>query len=144
MYRQEGGFRAFGRGMLATFLRDVPGFMVQFYVYEGLKRKLGVSLDEENDLTNAMKLIVSGGIAGMVGWFATYPQDIVKTKLQIKRTPASAVDGGIWDCTKEIYQSGGIRAFFRGMAPCLLRALPVNGFGFLAYEQAANFMRKNN
>ena len=32
------GIRGLGRGMVATIVRDVPSYVAQFYVYEGLKR----------------------------------------------------------------------------------------------------------
>ena len=71
-----------------------------------------------------------GGIAGMIGWFATYPQDIVKTNIQLKRDMKTT---SFWKTAIEAVKKDGACSVFRGLAPCLLRAFPVNG-AFAAYE----------
>ena len=34
---------------------------------------------------------------------------------------------GIFHCASELYAEGGIGRFYRGFAPCALRAIPANG-----------------
>lgn len=132
IYRHEGGLGGFFRGFYATVVRDVPGFMIQFYTYESLKRTFDVN-------ESKFGLMTVGGIAGMIGWFVTYPQDIVKTNIQLKRDmkPTS-----FWTTAIGMVQKNGIRSLFRGLTPCLLRAFPVNGVGFMAYEQASEWLQK--
>lgn len=144
IYRADGGVRGLTRGLYATCIRDVPGFMIQFYVYEGMKRILGVSgTSERRTLADSAKLVAAGGTGGITGWFLTYPPDVVKTRVQLSTSQSSSFDGGFWRYGREIWAKEGYRAFFRGVTPCLLRALPVNGFGFLAYEQAAGWFRRS-
>ena len=77
-------------------------------------------------------------IAGLI----TYPQDIIKTRLQLERhARPSGLDGGFMRAKRAIVAAHGYRGLLRGMAPCLLRAVPVNAAGFLAYEQAADCLR---
>ena len=132
IYRNEGGIRGFFRGFNATVIRDVPGFMIQFYTYESLKRAFEVN-------ESKIGLMTVGGIAGMIGWFATYPQDIVKTNIQLNRDMKST---SFWNTAIHMVKTNGMRSMFRGLAPCLLRAFPVNGVGFMAYEQASEWLRK--
>lgn len=35
---------------------------------------------------------------------------------------------------KGIYSTDGVRGFYRGLGPCLLRAFPVNACAFFVYE----------
>ena len=132
IYRNEGGVRGFFRGFYATVVRDVPGFMIQFYTYESMKRAFNVN-------ESKVGLMTVGGIAGMIGWFVTYPQDIVKTNIQLKRDMKTT---SFWKTAIDMVKKDGVRSMFRGLAPCLLRAFPVNGVGFMAYEQASEWLRK--
>ena len=36
---------------------------------------------------------------------------------------------------REIYKGGGVRNFYRGIAPCLVRAVPANAVTFFGYEK---------
>lgn len=46
------------------------------------------------------------------------------------------------DAAKNIYKNGGVKAFFTGVTPCLLRAFIGNATCFLCYEQSKAIMNK--
>jgi solute carrier family 25 (mitochondrial carnitine/acylcarnitine transporter), member 20/29 len=70
-------------------------------------------------------------------WCSIYPIDVIKSKIQTdcfskeKRKYSSSLD-----CAKKIYAKEGIRGFFKGFGPCILRAGPVNASSFVAFELA--------
>ena len=41
---------------------------------------------------------------------------------------------GVLDCAKKIYVNEGIRGFYKGLTPNMLRIFPSNGLFFLVYE----------
>ncbi|CAG8586536.1 12126_t:CDS:10 [Ambispora leptoticha] len=89
------------QGGTATMIRDSTSYGVYFWAYEGCKRLLGVSssfsstnlvnyhddfavgsYNHNNDDT--LKLLFSGGMAGVVAWACIYPLDVIKTRLQVQ------------------------------------------------------------
>ncbi len=78
-------------------------------------------------------LIIGGGIAGMATWASHYPLDLISSRME-----ASVALGDrqltMTEHIKEIYAQSGVRGFFRGIGPCLLRAFPVNATIFLTYD----------
>jgi len=90
--------------------------------------------------------LVAGAAAGIIGWTVTFPFDVLKTRLQASTitgdtlTSASArprTDMGLgllWRTARKMYTESGGRAFYRGLAPTLVRAVPVNMAVFGTFE----------
>lgn len=53
-------------------------------------------------------------------------------------------DGGFMRCAKAIALEEGVRGFWKGYTPCLLRAFPANAAGFFMYEFVKGLMSKDN
>ena len=89
--------------------------------------------------------MVVGPTSSALAWLCSYPQDLIKTKLQIN-APGTyqrskwLPDGGIIECSKEIYRLNGWKGFFSGLSPCLIRAAYSEGIGIMAYEKARESM----
>ena len=61
----------------------------------------------------------------------------VKTNMQ-----AGGKESGSLSVTiKRIYANGGIRAFYRGISPCLLRSVPANAVAFFGYEKTVSLFK---
>ena len=110
-------------GLITTIFRETFCYAGQFGGYFIMKRGMamfqGCSLDELSHLS----LFLSGGIGGLCCWLASYPQDIVKTKLQTQKVgvikyPRHPVipDEGIISCVKEIWGKEGFNGFWRGFS----------------------------
>ncbi|RHZ26403.1 hypothetical protein DYB37_008019 [Aphanomyces astaci] len=86
--------------------------------------------------------LLAGGFAGCVCWTVSYPQDVIKSRLQLQplgqpssyATSTLCPDGGFIACAKSIVRQEGWRGLWRGDSPCLLRAFPSNAAGFATYE----------
>jgi hypothetical protein len=59
---------------------------------------------KDKDLT-ALDLMISGGFGGFFCWFFSYPQDVIKTKLQLDKIS----EFGKFEISKGVYlPDGGI------------------------------------
>jgi solute carrier family 25 carnitine/acylcarnitine transporter 20/29 len=70
-------------------------------------------------------------------WGSVYPIDVIKSRLQTdKLKQGEQAYKGTIDCMKKIMASAGIKGFFRGFLPTMLRAAPVNACTFYSFELA--------
>jgi len=122
------------KGSLATFLREVPGSGVLFMVKDRMERKLNVEQETVYSMFLAKK-ILSGGIAGLCAWCSSIPIDTVKSVIQ-----TSSEQRRIGEVTTELYRTGGLTPFFRGMVPQAFRIFPASSSLLLTYEVLKNYM----
>ncbi|KAG5913811.1 hypothetical protein E4U42_000873 [Claviceps africana] len=82
----------------------------------------------------AWKIALYGGLAGEALWLASYPFDVVKSKMQTdgfgprQRYPSTRA------CFAATWRADGIRGFWKGIWPTLLRAMPVSAGTFAVVE----------
>lgn len=79
---------------------------------------------------SAGKVALYGGIAGEALWLASYPFDVVKSKLQSDGFGAQMRYRGAVDCALQTWRAEGLAGFWRGIGPTLLRAMPVSAGTF--------------
>ncbi len=99
--------------------------------------------EDETDGQNAVKVLLCGGLAGVVTWASIFPLDVIKTRVQVQalsrhqerqsllattqqRETALLAQRGAVRIAKDVYLTEGLRGFFRGLAVCSLRAFIVN------------------
>ncbi|KAJ3085943.1 hypothetical protein HK102_013672, partial [Quaeritorhiza haematococci] len=132
IYREE-RVAGFFRGNGTNVLRIVPFSAIQFATYE--KFKIWIKQPNQIDLTVAQRLI-AGALAGMISVTATYPLDLIRTRLtlyqrqrQVYRNPLTARSTtpkapkppGIVDTFWTIYRTeGGVFGLWRGLFPTIL------------------------
>ena len=103
-----------------------------FWSYELSKRYLNTG--EEDGQEASWKVLLCGGIAGVVTWASVFPLDVVKTRMQTQgiRGEGQGLLGGSdtkkgsWGVAKEAYRQEGWKVFFRGLGVCSSRAFLVN------------------
>jgi len=76
-----------------------------------------------------------GGLAGQLSWFSSYPLDVVNN---IIKCDTREVAPRIRDVVRENYRREGFMFFYRGLAPCLLRAHLTNGLVLPLFDWTYN------
>ena len=66
------------RGFWSSLWREIPGWGIYFYTYDFLKRISPFKSDEDKR-RNLFWTMNAGGIAGVLSWACSIPQDIIKT-----------------------------------------------------------------
>ena len=103
----------FTKGRVSTYGREMVGFGMYFGSYSYFKKK-------------EYPQIISGGLAGLCNWTASYPIDVIKSR-QI------ANDINIIDAIK-------MGNLWKGFHICALRAVIVNACLFYSYETTKKFL----
>ena len=129
LYR-KGGVRSIYRGSLMTFARDAPDSAAYFATYEYCKKRFTAELDNGTEGSLSFLAVSGAGAsAGLMSLIPLFPIDTVKSRLQAaegKQTVGGTV--------RHVYSRGGVRAFFPGIGPALLRAVPANAASTLGWE----------
>ncbi|XP_071768446.1 mitochondrial thiamine pyrophosphate carrier [Centroberyx gerrardi] len=145
MYR-TGGVLTFYRGLAPTLVAVFPYAGLQFFFYNVFKKLLGPSPKGSNSGGNLRSLVCGSG-AGVISKTITYPFDLFKKRLQVggfeeARAHFGQVRSyrGLVDCVVQIAKEEGVRGFFKGLSPSLLKAALSTGFTFFWYELFLNAM----
>ena len=135
------GYRGLYRGFWATCMRDIPGWGVYFYSYEVFK-KLFYRIDKGVKPGQSRQLVldlIAGGVAGSFSWLVGYPLDIIKTIIQASGTPPT-----IRQVIVSGYREQGLKYFFRGLTPTIVRAFPVNAATLASFDHLKQWIRHDH
>ena len=123
--------------------RTVAEHLASFWSYELSKRY--TTVEGESDRQAALKVLLCGGLAGVVTWASIFPLDVIKTRVQMQVYPVAVAEHqpllitrqqsdlsrsidrrGAFEIAKRAYREEGAGVFFRGLGVCSLRAFIVN------------------
>ncbi|KAM4663958.1 mitochondrial thiamine pyrophosphate carrier-like isoform 1-T1 [Discoglossus pictus] len=146
MYRTEGPL-TFYRGLFPTLLAVFPYAGFQFSFYNLLQRAWGWALPSQRTHRDNIRNLLCGSGAGVISKTATYPFDLFKKRLQVGGfEQARAAFGevrtyrGLLDCASQVHKEEGLRGFFKGLSPSLLKAAVSTGLTFFTYEMFCSFL----
>lgn len=136
----EEGFRAFWRGNLVTIAHRLPYSSVSFYAYERYKKLLHSTIGEDlrgNASANMCVHFLGGGMAGITAASATYPLDLVRTRLAAQRN--ALYYRGIGHAFHTICREEGFLGLYKGLGATLLGVGPSIAISFSVYEALRSF-----
>ncbi|XP_028776156.1 mitochondrial substrate carrier family protein B [Neltuma alba] len=141
----EEGFRAFWKGNLVTIAHRLPYSSVNFYAYEHYKKLLKTvpGLQNNGDSMSADLCIhfVGGGLAGITAATATYPLDLVRTRLAAQTKVVYY--RGIWHALRTISKEEGLFGLYKGLGATLLGVGPSIAISFSVYETLRSFWQSH-
>ncbi len=149
------GIRGLYFGGLVTALRDSIGYGFYFWSYELSTRTLQSQGSSGTASTEAARVLLCGGLAGVVTWASIFPLDVIKTRVQtqllqgVESAPllgnlnpepiitsgsTAAQRIGALEMARRTYRNEGAAVFFRGLTVCSVRAFVVNAAQWAVYE----------
>jgi len=140
IYRAD-GIAGFAKGIQALWMRDVPFYFAFFGAYSALTRGYHTFIAPLSRTQPAKEQQVplffcwlNGGLAGSLAWATVFPSDIVKSLQQTSPNRLSFTAAATQIYEGRSRSSGaavGIRAFYQGCLPAVLRGFPANAALFL-------------
>lgn len=136
---QTHGIVGLYKGFVPFVLREVPFYLVFFASYEllcGGMQRFGTTAGSQprsRDSLSAVEIITAGGLAGMIGWSGVQPMDTAMVRMQTGQGVGAECNSLAQVCGT-IYRTNGLRGFFPGWAPAMLRAFPANAALFGGFE----------
>ena len=133
--RQSGqsSIRAIFRGTGTQMSREAVGFGTYFASYHSISHLLKY---DHSESTTTQQKFLAGGLSGIIIWLIIFPIDLIKSRLQ-KEAFHSVSDRlyvNALDCVRQTFAQSGIKGFYSGIKPTLLRAFPVHALIFGVYE----------
>ncbi|KAH8661449.1 mitochondrial carrier domain-containing protein [Tricladium varicosporioides] len=130
----EGVLKGLYRGEAVTILREAQAYGVWFLAFEYLMNADATRNKILRKEIPSWKIAFYGGLAGEALWLASYPFDVVKSKMQSDGFGKEMRYKSMSDCFRQTYKGEGLRGFWKGIAPTLLRAMPVSAGTFAVVE----------
>jgi len=119
------------KGGTSTMLRQVTNHMIRFSVfYEATNYFKGHDASKKLPIWLNFSI---GALAGTVSTIANNPLDTIKTRMQSK----SYKGEGIPFVLRSLYQERGIRAFWAGTIPRILRVAPGQAITWAVFEKVS-------
>eukprot|EP00475_Leptophrys_vorax_P033162 TRINITY_DN5188_c0_g1_i2.p1 TRINITY_DN5188_c0_g1~~TRINITY_DN5188_c0_g1_i2.p1 ORF type:complete len:190 (-),score=32.16 TRINITY_DN5188_c0_g1_i2:37-606(-) len=130
-------YRGIGPAMML-----VSNGAIQFMCYEELKHYTAHSiLTSESDLKSHHFMVI-GGISKMISATTTYPLQVIKSRLyqKVQGTKNQLKYKGIRDVITRVVAAEGVRGFYKGLTPQLMKTVPASAMTFFAYENTIRFL----
>ena len=126
----EGVLRGLYRGTAVTFLREAQAYGVWFLSFEYLMNLDAKRNNYARSDISTPKIALYGGLAGEMLWLSSYPFDVIKSKMQTDGFGKDQKYKSMRDAFRQTWVKEGMRGYWRGIVPTLVRAMPVSGGTF--------------
>ncbi|XP_047314657.1 calcium-dependent mitochondrial ATP-magnesium/phosphate carrier protein 3-like [Impatiens glandulifera] len=129
---QEGA-RAFYRGLVPSLLGIIPYAGIELAAYESLKDMSRRYLLKDQE-TGPLAQLGCGMTSGALGATCVYPLQVIRTRLQAQRMNSDEAYTGMCDVFRRTLKNEGIKGFYKGLLPNLLKVVPAASITYLVYE----------
>lgn len=127
------GYKTMYRGITSVFVGAGPAHAMHFLTYESVKQAFGGNEDKKH---HPFVGAVSGASATIAGDALMTPFDVVKQRMQVH----GSVFKSIAQCTKSVYKSEGLAAFYVSYPTTLCMSVPFTALFVPVYESISKVM----
>lgn len=132
------GLAGFYRGLVPS-LFGVSHGALQFMAYEQMKklRRSSESSNNPHELSNLDYLLFSG-LSKIFAGSITYPYQVIRARLQTYEAETRYKSAR--DVVGKVWRREGVRGFWKGLGPNLVRVVPSSCVTFLVYENTKSYL----
>lgn len=130
LVKQKGLMRGLYKGLFPTML-----FRSNFVFWWGSYELFTQYFKHNTRMSDTASNFWAGGLSATVFWITAYPSDVVKQQIMTDDLMNPKYRSW-WAAARGVYERGGMRAFFRGFVPCIIRSFPANAAALAAFEAA--------
>lgn len=123
--KEEGVRHGVYRGIESALLRESIYSTLRLGMYEPIKRATGVQKD-----SGLMYKFMAGSLSGLIASGIANPMDLLKVRMQAHQGESQSFK---WHVDK-VYTEYGLKGFYRGVGPTMLRAMLGNGSKLGVYD----------
>lgn len=138
----EEGVSTLYRGVSLTVLRQATNQGANFTAYQELKKFAHRLQPGVEDLPSYQHMVI-GLISGATGPMCNAPIDTIKTRLQkATNVPGSSAFRRIYTIAQNMWVQEGVRSFYKGITPRILRVAPGQAIVFAVYERVSGLIER--
>ncbi|PXF49295.1 Solute carrier family 25 member 40 [Gracilariopsis chorda] len=125
---RQDGIRGLWRGLNVTLLLVIPTTGMYFTLYEAFREQIQLWHPDMSDTSSAL---LAGATARTATVTTASPLELARTSLQ---AGVGGPNATVTSVLRQIARSSGIGAWWRGLAPTLMRDAPFSAIYWSAYE----------
>ncbi|KAI3431257.1 hypothetical protein D9Q98_004320 [Chlorella vulgaris] len=129
----------FSIGSLAPFTRSLDSGTSSSSSSSGGGKKGAAG--QARELSHA-EITACGALSKLVASTATYPTQVVRSRLQQRMDARALQYTGVVDVVRKTMQREGLGAFYKGIAPNLVRVMPQSALTFLVFESVMRLLQR--
>jgi len=121
------GISTFYQGFIPHICRNIPAGALHLGTFELYRSKVAERNNcQVKDLAIKHSLI-GGGLGGILYWAPIYPVDLIKSTIQSDSPhKGKRINTSMIPTARKLFNEGGIKRFYKGFTPCMLRSIPAN------------------
>ncbi|KAL4771364.1 mitochondrial carrier domain-containing protein [Aspergillus nidulans var. acristatus] len=143
----KNGIVGFFRGLPLGLIGMFPYAAIDLSTFEYLKRTLLArkarehSCHEDDVPLSNFTTGAIGAISGGVSASVVYPLNVLRTRMQAQGTVLHPTTyNSVMDVARKTVQSEGIRGFYKGLTPNLLKVAPAVSISYVVYENSKRML----
>lgn len=118
---KQAGIRGIFKAYPVAFVKETQAFGCYFLAFEASMTGLSKVRGKLRNDMSAWEIIPCGALGGIGFWVGSFPLDVIKTRLQGDSFGADAKYKSTRMAVMKTWQEGGMKAFWRGLSPTLVR-----------------------
>ena len=130
----ESGARGLFRGLAPSLVGIVPYAGIDLMANSSLREYVARRYQAAGAEPGIPELLGCGMASSTTAMLATYPLNVIRTRMQTGGMPGFPAYKTASDCLVDVVRREGVRGLYRGIAPSLAKVLPASSISYAVYD----------